>query len=101
MRGVRICARAVVLAAGVAYRRLGVPELDAYVGSGVYYGAATAMAREMKGRHVVVVGGGNSAGQAAIHLATCAAQACTWARSGVRTTRAPPPWGPAWKRARR
>lgn len=74
MRGVRICARAVVLAAGVAYRRLGVPELDAYVGSGVYYGAATAMAREMKGRHVVVVGGGNSAGQAAIHLATFAAQ---------------------------
>ena len=69
VRGARICARAVVLAAGVAYRRLGVAALDAFLGSGVYYGAATAMAREMKGRHVVVVGGGNSAGQAALHLA--------------------------------
>lgn len=74
VRGARICARAVVVATGVAYRKLPVPELDAYLGSGVYYGAATAVAREMKGRRVVVVGGGNSAGQAAIHLAKFADQ---------------------------
>ncbi len=73
VRGARICARAVVLATGVAYRRLPVPELDDYIGRGVVYGAATGLAREMKGRSVVVVGGGNSAGQAAIHLAKFAA----------------------------
>jgi len=53
----------------VSYRRLGVPELEALVGLGVYYGAATSAAREMTGRDVFVVGGGNSAGQAAVHLA--------------------------------
>ena len=55
--------------AGVSYRRLGVPSLEALAGMGVYYGAATSVAREMDGRDVFIVGGGNSAGQAAIHLA--------------------------------
>jgi thioredoxin reductase (NADPH) len=64
----RICARSVVVASGVAYRRLGVPGVEDLVGLGVYYGAATSVSREMHGRDVVVVGGGNSAGQAAIHL---------------------------------
>ncbi|MBO0610311.1 FAD-dependent oxidoreductase [Myceligenerans salitolerans] len=67
--GARLCARTVVLATGVAYRRLGVAGIDALVGAGVYYGAATSMAREMADRDVYVVGGGNSAGQAAVHLA--------------------------------
>ncbi len=62
-------ARAVVIASGVAYRRIGVPALEALVGRGVNYGAATSTARDMRGRHVYVVGGGNSAGQAAVHLA--------------------------------
>jgi thioredoxin reductase (NADPH) len=62
-------ARAVLVATGVSYRRLGVPELEDLVGLGVYYGAATSAAREMTGRDVLVVGGGNSAGQAALHLA--------------------------------
>lgn len=61
-------ARAVVIASGVTYRRLGVDALDALVGNGVNYGAAMTAAREMEGLDVVVVGGGNSAGQAAIHL---------------------------------
>ena len=61
-------ARAVVIASGVSYRRLGVEAIDRLVGTGVNYGAAMTAAREMEGADVVVVGGGNSAGQAAIHL---------------------------------
>lgn len=71
--GARMCARAVVLATGVAYRRLDVAGIDALVGAGVHYGSATSTAREMTGRDVSVVGGGNSAGQAAVHLARFAA----------------------------
>jgi thioredoxin reductase (NADPH) len=62
-------ARAVVVAAGVTYRKLRVPGIEALVGLGVFYGSAMTAAREMEGSDVVVVGGGNSAGQAAIHLA--------------------------------
>ena len=62
-------ARAVVIASGVDYRRLGVAPLEDLVGSGVHYGAAMTAAREMEDADVVVVGGGNSAGQAAVHLA--------------------------------
>ncbi|HET7277327.1 MAG TPA: NAD(P)/FAD-dependent oxidoreductase [Dermatophilaceae bacterium] len=64
----RVCARSVVVSTGVAYRRLGVPSIEDLVGLGVYYGAATSVSREMQGRDVVIVGGGNSAGQAAMHL---------------------------------
>ncbi len=62
-------ARAVVIASGVTYRKLGVESVDSLVGQGVNYGAAMTAAREMEGYDVFVVGGGNSAGQAAIHLA--------------------------------
>lgn len=62
-------ARAVVLATGVTYRKLGVERIEELVGLGVHYGSAMSVAREMEGTDVVVVGGGNSAGQAALHLA--------------------------------
>ncbi|RLV50660.1 FAD-dependent oxidoreductase [Nocardioides mangrovicus] len=61
-------ARSVVISSGVAYRRLGVPAVDDLIGRGVHYGAAVSAARDMDGRDVFVVGGGNSAGQAALHL---------------------------------
>jgi thioredoxin reductase (NADPH) len=66
-------ARAVVVASGVRYRRLGVQVIEDLVGKGVWYGSAMSAARELEGGHVVVVGGGNSAGQAALHLAKFAA----------------------------
>lgn len=66
--------RAVLVATGVNYRRLGVESLEDLVGNGVYYGAAMAAARELAGDHIVIVGGGNSAGQAAIHAARFASQ---------------------------
>ena len=61
-------ARSVVIASGVAYRKLRVEPLEELVGIGVYYGAAMTAAREMEDQDVFVVGGGNSAGQAAVHL---------------------------------
>ena len=61
-------ARAVILATGVSYRRLGIPALEDLTGSGVFYGASAADAQGLAGQEVYVVGGGNSAGQAALHL---------------------------------
>ena len=72
--GSLVTARSVVIATGVDYRRLDVPELESLVGRGVYYGAAVAEAPSMVGEDVYVVGGGNSAGQAALHLARYAKQ---------------------------
>ena len=62
-------ARSVVVASGIAYRKLRVDPIEELVGTGVYYGAAMTAAREMEDHDVFVVGGGNSAGQAAVHLA--------------------------------
>ncbi len=75
--GDQIAARAVILATGVEYRRLRVrgcwdnPDdpADSYVGRGVYYGASVADAAECEGEEVYLVGGANSAGQAALHMA--------------------------------
>jgi thioredoxin reductase (NADPH) len=71
--GVDTVARAVVIATGVSYRSLRIPSLDRLVGMGVFYGAAAAEARAMEGERVAVVGAGNSAGQAGLHLARYAA----------------------------
>ena len=72
--GTRLRARAVVIATGAQYRRLGVESIEELNGRGVHYGAATSVARDLQGRRVYIVGGGNSAGQAAMHLARFAAE---------------------------
>jgi thioredoxin reductase (NADPH) len=64
-----VTARAVVLATGVSYRRLGIPSVDDLTGAGVFYGANVSEAHALSGRRAAVVGGGNSAGQAVLHLA--------------------------------
>jgi thioredoxin reductase (NADPH) len=71
--GGEVEARTVIITTGVTWRRLGVPSLEALVGAGVFYGAAGAEARAMTGRDVYLIGAGNSAGQAALHLARYAA----------------------------
>ncbi len=80
--GDQVRAGAVVLATGVSYRRLGIPELDALTGAGVFYGASASEAPAFEGEDVYLVGGGNSAGQAALHLAR-------HARNVVLVVRAP------------
>ncbi len=67
--GGEVSARAVILATGATYRRLGVAEIEALVGAGVFYGGPASEAPAMAGSEVFVVGGANSAGQAALHLA--------------------------------
>jgi len=72
--GATLTARTVVITTGASYRRLDVPALDDLQGRGVFYGAGVSEAPAMRGRAVFVVGGGNSAGQAAMHLARWADQ---------------------------
>ncbi len=66
--------RTVIVASGAAYQRLGLPHLEEWQGRGVYYGAAASEAPAMRGRNVFVAGAGNSAGQAALHLARWASR---------------------------
>lgn len=67
--GSEIPTRSVIIASGARYRRLAVADLERFEGAGVYYAATDLEARICAGKDVVVVGGGNSAGQAAIYLA--------------------------------
>ncbi len=67
--GRRIRGRSVVVATGAKYRRLELPNAENYEGSGLYFGATAMEAGMCAGTNVVVVGGGNSAGQGAVHLA--------------------------------
>jgi thioredoxin reductase (NADPH) len=76
---------AVVLAMGVSYQRLNIPALDVLTGVGVFYGASPSEAERFTGRRVFVVGGGNSAGQAAVHLARHAKQVTILVRRGTLT----------------
>jgi thioredoxin reductase (NADPH) len=72
--GSTVTTRAVIIATGVEYRRLDIPALVRLIGAGVFYGAAGVEAPSMAGESVYVIGGANSAGQAALHLAKFAAR---------------------------
>ena len=72
--GTEVPGRSVVIATGVSYRTLGIPTLEEFNGVGVFYGSAIAEAVSLTGQPVFVIGGGNSAGQAALHLAKFASQ---------------------------
>ena len=76
-------ARAVILAMGVSYRRLDVPELEPLEGAGVFYGSSPSEARQFEGKSVYIVGGANSAGQAAVHLSRYAASVTLTCRSAL------------------
>ncbi|MCU1372985.1 MAG: thioredoxin reductase [Actinomycetia bacterium] len=67
--GSEIATRTVIVATGARYRRLAIDELERFEGAGIYYAATDLEARVCAGREVLVVGGGNSAGQAAIYMA--------------------------------
>ncbi|MCZ2857503.1 FAD-dependent oxidoreductase [Blastococcus sp. VKM Ac-2987] len=84
--GATLRARTVVVATGAEWRRLEVPSLEAMQGRGLFYGAAVSEARAMSGKHVLVVGGGNSAGQAAVHLARYADRVTVLVRRGLAET---------------
>ena len=80
--GSTLASRAVVITTGATYRRLGVPALEGLQGRGVFYGAGVSEAPAMHGRKIYVVGGANSAGQAAMHLSK-------WAEQVTLVVRAP------------
>jgi thioredoxin reductase (NADPH) len=67
--GGEVSARSVIVASGAHYRRLGVPQLERFEGVRVHFAATEAEAQSCEGEEVAVVGGGNSAGQAALFLA--------------------------------
>jgi thioredoxin reductase (NADPH) len=67
--GVEISSHAVVISTGVSYRQLEIPGIDRLTGAGIYYGAAMTEALSCLNEEVYIVGGANSAGQAAIYLA--------------------------------
>jgi thioredoxin reductase (NADPH) len=80
--GERVRTRAVVIASGAQYRRLAVPDLERFENAGVYYGATFVEAAVCKGQEVVVIGGANSAGQAAVYLSGIAEKVYMLVRSG-------------------
>ena len=80
--GDEVTARAIVIATGARYRRLAVPRLERFEGMGIYYAATPSEATMCSGSSVAVVGGGNSAGQAALFLAEQTSRVLLLIRSG-------------------
>ena len=86
-RGDDVLGRALILASGVEYRRLGVPSLDRWTGAGLFYGAAGSEAPALASERVCVVGGANSAGQAALHLSQFASHVTLIVRGAALVVR--------------
>jgi thioredoxin reductase (NADPH) len=80
--GTKLSARSVIIATGAQYNKLSVPNLALFEGAGVYYGATYIESQLCQGEEVVVVGGGNSAGQAAVFLSQTAGKVHMFVRSG-------------------
>jgi thioredoxin reductase (NADPH) len=80
--GAQVSCQALLVATGVEYRTLNLPDADRLAGAGIYYGAATTEAAFYRDQRVAVVGGGNSAGQAAVYLARFATDVTVLVRGG-------------------
>lgn len=80
--GAELSANCVLVASGVSYRQLDAPGFADYTGAGIYYGAALTEARACEDQHVVVIGGANSAGQAAVYFAGYASRVSLLVRAG-------------------
>jgi thioredoxin reductase (NADPH) len=80
--GSEVSGAVVLVATGVSYRKMDVPGLERLTGAGVYYGASLTEAMSCRGEHVYIVGGGNSAGQAAMHFAQFASEVSILVRGG-------------------
>jgi thioredoxin reductase (NADPH) len=80
--GSEVRARTILIATGVSYRRMGIDSVEALIGRGVFYGSGTSEARAMAGEPVFIVGGANSAGEAAIHVARHAGRVTVLVRGG-------------------
>lgn len=80
--GSQVSCQALIVATGVEYRKLDLPDADRLAGSGIYYGGATTEAPFYRGERVAVLGGGNSAGQAAVWLARYAEHVTVLVRAG-------------------
>ena len=85
--GKEVTSRTVVISTGVAYRQLDVPGIAPLVGAGVFYGASFADAQSLSGVDVFILGGGNSAGQAALHLARMGARVTILVRADALAKR--------------
>jgi thioredoxin reductase (NADPH) len=72
MDGSQIHSKTIVIATGVAYRKLAIPGMDEFAGAGVYYGAASVEAHACRNEDIYIVGGGNSACQAALYMSKVA-----------------------------
>jgi thioredoxin reductase (NADPH) len=80
--GGSLSANTVLVASGVAYRKMHAPGFDQFTGAGIYYGAAMTEARACADQHVVVIGGANSAGQAAVYFSGYAKKVTMLVRGG-------------------
>jgi thioredoxin reductase (NADPH) len=80
--GSELTCRALIIASGMAVRRLSVPGYEQFEGAGIYYGAAATEAATYKDQHIYIIGGANSAGQAAVMFSKTSSQVTMIVRSG-------------------